>query len=152
MLLGKMLRGLTGTPMRRIALANSSLALAEPEPLTLANLTTKSLVASRRVMVPGSSFRCHLHRDVDGSAGRLRHLHQELLHVPGPRRATLGAQAAVQADVFVLDHQARGLERRAGIQRLRRIARRRLQARAQRGLVARLDEADAVHRADVDAG
>src|SRR5688572_21042045 len=89
MLLGKMLRGLTGTPMRRIALANSSLALAEPEPLTLANLTTKSLVASRRVMVPGSSFRCHLHRDVDGSAGRLRHLHQELLHVPGPRRATL---------------------------------------------------------------
>ena len=33
----------TGTPMRRIALANSSLAVAEPEPLTLANLTTKSL-------------------------------------------------------------------------------------------------------------
>jgi len=40
-----MLRGLTGTPMRRIALANSSLADAEPEPLTLANLTTKSLTA-----------------------------------------------------------------------------------------------------------
>ena len=37
-----MLRGAAGTPMRRIALANSSLALAEPEPLTLANLTTKS--------------------------------------------------------------------------------------------------------------
>src|SRR5690606_39486263 len=34
MLDGKMLRGLTGTPMRRIALANSSLADAEPEPLT----------------------------------------------------------------------------------------------------------------------
>src|SRR3546814_5087640 len=44
MLDGKMLRGLTGTPMRRMALANSSLADAEPEPLTLANLTTKSLV------------------------------------------------------------------------------------------------------------
>src|SRR3546814_958396 len=43
MLDGKMLRGLTGTPMRRMALANSSLADAEPEPLTLANLTTKSL-------------------------------------------------------------------------------------------------------------
>ena len=42
---GKMLRGLTGTPMRRIALANSSFADAEPEPLTLANLTTKSLTA-----------------------------------------------------------------------------------------------------------
>ena len=43
---GKMLRGLTGTPMRRIARANSSFADAEPEPLTLANLTTKSLIAS----------------------------------------------------------------------------------------------------------
>ena len=43
MLDGKMLRGATGTPMRRIDLANSALALAEPEPLTLANLTTKSL-------------------------------------------------------------------------------------------------------------
>ena len=37
-----MLRGLTGTPWRRIARANSSLALAEPEPLTLAKRTTKS--------------------------------------------------------------------------------------------------------------
>src|SRR5579885_1488291 len=46
MLDGKMLRGETGTPMRRMDLANSSLADAEPEPLTLANLTTKSLVAS----------------------------------------------------------------------------------------------------------
>src|SRR5207245_11741281 len=40
---GKMLRGLTGTPMRRIALAKSSLAEAEPEPFTFANLTTKAL-------------------------------------------------------------------------------------------------------------
>jgi len=46
MLLGKMLRGLTGTPMRKMALANSSFALAEPEPFTLANLMTKSLMAS----------------------------------------------------------------------------------------------------------
>src|SRR6476620_2345484 len=44
MLDGKILRGLTGTPMRRIALANSALAEAEPEPLTLANLMTKSLM------------------------------------------------------------------------------------------------------------
>ena len=50
MLLGKMLRGLTGTPMRMTALANSSLAEAEPEPLTLANLMTKSLMASMRFM------------------------------------------------------------------------------------------------------
>ena len=40
-----MLREAMGTPMRRIDLANSWLALAEPEPLTLANLTTKSFVA-----------------------------------------------------------------------------------------------------------
>src|SRR6185312_11902442 len=42
---GKMLREETGTPMRRMARANISLAEAEPEPFTLANLTTKSLVA-----------------------------------------------------------------------------------------------------------
>ena len=42
MLEGKMLRADTGTPMRRTERANSSLALAEPEPLTLANRTTKS--------------------------------------------------------------------------------------------------------------
>jgi hypothetical protein len=42
MLEGKILRGLTGTPWRRIERANISLALAEPEPLTLAKRTTKS--------------------------------------------------------------------------------------------------------------
>src|SRR5438477_7527861 len=43
---GKMLRGLTGTPMRRIDFANSVFAEADPDPFTLANLTTKSLTAS----------------------------------------------------------------------------------------------------------
>jgi hypothetical protein len=38
-----MLRELAGIPIRKIDLANSALALAEPDPLTLANLTTKSL-------------------------------------------------------------------------------------------------------------
>src|SRR5580692_13206139 len=47
MLDGKMLRVPTGTPLRSTHLANSSLALAEPEPFTLANLTTKSFVATR---------------------------------------------------------------------------------------------------------
>src|ERR1041384_1307110 len=42
---GKMLRELAGTPIRSTDLANSPLALAEPEPLTLANLTPKSLTA-----------------------------------------------------------------------------------------------------------
>ena len=45
MLDGNMFRAATGTPMRKIDLANMALALAEPEPFTLANLTTKSLVA-----------------------------------------------------------------------------------------------------------
>ena len=35
------------TPIRRTALANSALALADPDPLTLANLTTKSLTRWR---------------------------------------------------------------------------------------------------------
>src|SRR5579863_9296783 len=42
MLEGKILRGATGTPMRITDRANSSLALAEPDPLTLAKRTTKS--------------------------------------------------------------------------------------------------------------
>src|SRR5918993_5586830 len=46
MLEGKMLRGLTGTPMRRIDFAKSVLAEADPEPLTFANLTTKSFTDS----------------------------------------------------------------------------------------------------------
>src|ERR1700722_877502 len=45
---GKMLRGVAGMPLRSTDLANSVLALAEPDPLTLANLTTKSLTLSRR--------------------------------------------------------------------------------------------------------
>ena len=44
MLRGKMLRGLTGTPIRMTDLANNSLADADPDPLTLANLMTKSLM------------------------------------------------------------------------------------------------------------
>src|SRR5258705_10021773 len=40
---GKMLRAATGTPILSTAFANSPFADADPEPLTLANLTTKSL-------------------------------------------------------------------------------------------------------------
>ena len=88
------------------------------------------------------------------AAGRpgLGGLEEELLHVPGAGRAALGAQAAVQADVLVLDHHAAGLQRAADVQVLRQVRRRRLQARAQVGLVAVGGEGDAVHRADVDAG
>src|SRR5258708_37345787 len=85
---GKILSGLTGTHMRRIARANNSFAEAEPEPLTLANLTTKSLVTEMRLIgaftrppashacgnpAPHSSFRaetCACPRHRSGSARR----------------------------------------------------------------------------------
>src|SRR6476660_998981 len=54
---GKMLRELTGMPIRSTDLANSALALAEPEPLTLANLTTKSLTA---VIAAGRDSDCNV--------------------------------------------------------------------------------------------
>src|SRR5438874_2386027 len=56
MLDGKMLRELAGIPMRRTDLANSPLALAEPDPLTLANLTTKSLTL---FITAGAGFVCN---------------------------------------------------------------------------------------------
>src|SRR5579863_230535 len=49
---GKIFRDATGMPMRRIDLAKSWLALAEPEPFTLANLTTKSFVFSNGFDMP----------------------------------------------------------------------------------------------------
>src|SRR5262249_44552112 len=131
MLDGKILRELAGIPIRRIDLANSALALAEPDPLTLANLTTKSLtlvnfddIRSELVKVsrlpresggPGSrdEVACHCWHQVSRERRRLssgaacgsghRHVDKELAHVPRPGRAALGAQAAMQADILVLD-------------------------------------------------
>src|SRR5262245_66137922 len=96
---GKILRGLTGTPMRRIAFANSSFALADPEPFTFANLTTKALTDSMRFTM---SRRLLVIRPA--RRPRVGQVEQELLHVPGARRAALGAQAAMEADVLVLHH------------------------------------------------
>src|SRR5687768_18210030 len=101
---GKMLRGDTGMPMRRKLFAKSSLAEAEPEPLTLANLTTKSLTDSMRFIVSG---RLSVRMRPARMAG-MGQLQRELLHVPRARRAALGAQAAVQAHVLVLHHHAAG--------------------------------------------
>src|SRR5689334_17696037 len=94
MLDGKMLRVATGTPMRRMARANNSLADAEPDPFTLPNLTTKSLTALVLDMAAG-----------------LRRIDEEFLHIPGAGRATFRAQAAMQAHVFVFHHHASGLQR-----------------------------------------
>src|SRR3954468_548004 len=73
---GKMLRVATGTPMRRVARANNSFADAEPEPFTLPNLTTKSLMALI---------------GLDMTA-RLRGIEEEFLHVPRAGRAALRTQ------------------------------------------------------------
>src|SRR5207248_8604689 len=84
-------------------------------------------------------------------AAGTREMESELLHVPRPRGATLGAQAAVQAHVFVLHHDAAGLQPVRHVERLVRMPRRRAEARAQVDLDAVLREGDAVDGADVDA-
>jgi hypothetical protein len=77
----------------------------------------------------------------------------EFLHVPRRRGAAFRAQAAVDAEVFVLEHEAAGLRQRfRSIERLIRIDGRRGKARAQIffGRVAR--DGEAGERADIDAG
>src|SRR5512132_1551254 len=64
---GKMLRAATGTPIRRIERAKRPLADAEPEPLTFANLTTKSLMREMGFIVSVSR-----HADGGGPGGRAR--------------------------------------------------------------------------------
>src|SRR5262245_468755 len=82
----------------------------------------------------------------------MRHVQQELLHVPRAGRAALGAQPAVQADVLVLGHNAAGLKGVRDIEVLGEGRSRRVQAAAQVGLLAVVRERDAVHRTDVHAG
>ena len=91
---GKMLRVAMGTPMRRMERANNSFADAEPEPFTLANLTTKSLVDL-------------IGLDMAAGLGRIE---EEFLHVPGAGRAAFGAQSAMQAKVLVLRHDPARLQ------------------------------------------
>src|ERR1700709_2635957 len=160
---GKMLRGLPGTPRRSRLRAKSSFADAEPEPLTLANLTTKSFTASIRGALPALTLLVALPvmfvvisgrplRPAAAAAAGAGLRDHELLHVPGAGRAALGAQAAVQADVLVLDHHAARLELARDVEVLRQIEGRRLQPRTQAGFVPRRRERDAVHRADVHGG
>src|SRR5512141_2573160 len=112
---GNMLRAATGTPMRSTALANSPFAAAEPEPLTFANLTTKSLMrSSGRIsvaLIGGELGYGPLRRggQVDARRiARVRRIEEQLLHVPRAGRASLCAKTAVQADVLVLGHDAAG--------------------------------------------
>ena len=76
----------------------------------------------------------------------------KFLHIPGRRRAALGAEPAVHADVLVLHHHAaRVLERFADIERLRDVLRWRLEPRSQIGLLAVWRHGQAIDRADIDA-
>src|SRR5258706_10306909 len=100
---GKILRVATGTPMRRMERANNSFAEAEPEPFTLANLTTKSLVALI---------------GLDMAAG-LCGVEEELLHIPGAGGTTFRTQSAMQAKVFVLCHDPSRFQRFGDIKILR---------------------------------
>ena len=145
---GKMLRGLTGTPMRRMALANSSLAEAEPEPLTLANLTTKSLrrrwAASRRLLrrrAAAAAFR--------GPAWVI--CLQDLLHVPGAggQRSAHRPQCRQTSSSFTITRWSSGRGPYRSWARFRAGAFWRWRSSAS---LAVGGEADAVHRADVHAG
>src|SRR5215469_17431112 len=82
----------------------------------------------------------------------LCHVQEEFAHVPGPGGAAFRAKPAMQADVFVLHHDAAGLQRIPDIEVLFEAERRRHQAATQLLLGAVLGEGDAVHWADVDAG
>src|SRR5882724_6851386 len=160
---GKMLRELAGIPIRRIDLANSELALAEPDPLTLANLTTKSLTlwiaAARRFNCEAIRFRAREIRSFRRSRlstaacrSGLGHVEEEFAHVPRAGRAALGAQAAMQADILVLSHDAPGLQRIPDIEVLLEVEGRGHQPAAQILFAAVFGKGDAIHRADVDAG
>src|ERR1051325_11021523 len=85
----KMLRAATGTPIRITERAKRPLALAEPDPLTLANLTTKSLTACLEGALASPARAVSGNCPESGIGPRVRHLEVELLHVPGPRRAAL---------------------------------------------------------------
>ena len=103
-------------PMRKIACISRLLALAEPVPLTLASLNAKSFTLER-VCWKCCAAMSGRHRNRRRHGERDQQL--ELLHVPRRGRAALGAQAAVDAEVLVLDHDAAGLrQRRGGEERL----------------------------------
>src|SRR4029079_8318808 len=154
-------RAATGTPIRRIERAKRPFAEAEPEPLTFANLTTKSLtresrftrvsIGARRSVGRGEAV---LGRTLGAPARTIvgvRHFEQELLHVPRTGRAALGAEPAVQAHVLVLHHDTAGAHGRRDVKRLRETVRGRGEPRAQLALAAVRRERDAIRRADVDA-
>src|SRR5918995_5380409 len=130
---GKTFLPVTGTPMRKMACMMRPFAEAEPVPLAVAILKAKSLVLSMDLVAINSQLptansqgtqsppAAHLGNvgvgnwklGVDVSHGQQRNhlalarvgnLEDELAHVPRVGGTPLRAQAAVQADVLVLEH------------------------------------------------
>ncbi len=114
--------------LRKIDFISSVLALAEPVPLTLAILIDEIVDAVLHAVSSMEAY-CLPWRTSAACGQRI----VGLLHVPGGRRAALGAQAAVHAEVLVLDHDAAGLlqRRRTRTAAWRDIVGRRLEAAAQ---------------------
>src|SRR4029079_12821758 len=94
---GKILRGEIGTPIRRMARPNSSLALAEPEPLTLAKRTTKSftllIVSLLGMYLPHASCRLDIsacpRRRSDSVQHTVRSAGRHLHPSPSPGRSSV---------------------------------------------------------------
>src|SRR5262249_34345183 len=129
MLDGNTFLPVTGMPMRKMACMSSPFALADPVPLTVPILNAKSLMG-----IWNQKF--------------------ELAHVPRRRRAALGAEATVEADVLVFHHDPLRLrKRRRGIDVLRHVRRRRREVLADvRVRLVLRDDREAILRTHVDAG
>src|SRR5258708_3018155 len=127
--------------MRKMAFMSSEFALAEPVPLTFANLTTKSFTRSGALTRLGM---CALIR-------RQWNFDRGILHVPCRRGAALGTQAAMHADVLVLDHDPLRMRESARyVQGLRHIRRGRLEPGTQLRFRAIGRDRETVDRTDVD--
>src|SRR5689334_5616098 len=123
---GKRFFPVTGMPMRKIACMSNAFALAEPVPITVPILNAKSLtrVECRGSRVElGSSDIVHRLRHNSSQQPLAPHpptidparvwQHElELPHVPRGGRASLGAEATVQTDVFVFHHDPLRLRQR----------------------------------------
>src|SRR3954466_53143 len=138
---GKTFLPVTGMPMRKMACMSKLFALADPVPLTVPILNAKSLTrdsnCSGMLQTPG-----------------IWHEQLELSHVPRGGRTPLGAQAAVEAHVLILDHDPLRLRYRLGpLELLREVRGRGRQQGAQVEFVGHVvRDRQTIHRTDVDAG
>src|SRR5579863_5554017 len=91
----------TGTPIRKIERISRLLALDDPVPLTFASFSAKSFTLLR-VCSKCSAAMSGGHRN--RSEHRKREQQLEFLHIPRRCGATLGAEAAMHAQILVFHH------------------------------------------------